>query len=330
MSTMPAAYVEALGAPDRIVVGELPVPAPGPTDVLVRVELVAVDPVDTFVRSGRYPTPTPFPFVVGRDLVGTVASAPPGTGFAPGERVWCSSLGHDGRQGSFSGYAVVPAARCYRAPDGVAAEALVALVASAHPASTAYLAWFVHARLRAGATVYVGGAAGNVGGAATVLARRAGARVLASAHPDDHDRCRALGADAVLDYRAPDLAEQISAAAPGGVDVFWDTSGHHDFELVLATTAPKGRVLLTAGTTPGVDLPVARAYTRDLQLLGFVISRAAVDDLAAAAGLVGELVAAGELRPRVGEVRPLSATAEVHARMEAGEVIGRVVLSPWR
>lgn len=327
MSTMPAAYVEALGEPDRIVVGELPVPAPGPTDVLVRVDLVAVDPVDTFVRSGRYPTPTPFPFVVGRDLVGTVASAAQGTGFAPGERVWCSSLGHGGRQGSFSGYAVVPAHRCYRAPAGADADALVA---SAHPASTAYLAWFVHACLRAGETVYVGGAAGNVGSAATVLARRAGARVVASALPRDHDRCRGLGADAVVDYRAPDLAEQISAAAPGGVTVFWETSGHHDLALVLATTAPKARVLLTAGTAPHVDLPVAEAYTHDLQLLGFVISRATVDDLGAAARLVGELVAAGDLRPRIAEVLPLAATAAVHARMEAGEISGRVLLDPWR
>jgi hypothetical protein len=105
---MRAAYVTELGAADAIRVGELPVPAAGPTDVLVRVEVVAVNPVDTMVRSGAYPTPTPFPFVIGRDLVGTVAVAAPGAaGFAPGDRVWCNSLGHGGRQGSFAEYAVV-------------------------------------------------------------------------------------------------------------------------------------------------------------------------------------------------------------------------------
>ncbi len=71
---MPAAYVERLGPADQIRVGELPVPRPGPTDVLVAVETVAVNPVDTYVRSGRYPTPVPLPLVVGRDLVGTVAA----------------------------------------------------------------------------------------------------------------------------------------------------------------------------------------------------------------------------------------------------------------
>jgi len=115
---MRAAYVERLGPPDEIVVGELSVPASGPTDVLVAVELVAANPVDTFVRSERYATPVPLPFVVGRDLVGTVADAGPGALFGVGERVWANSLGHDGRQGSFSEYAVIPAERCYCLPEG--------------------------------------------------------------------------------------------------------------------------------------------------------------------------------------------------------------------
>jgi NADPH:quinone reductase-like Zn-dependent oxidoreductase len=106
--------------------------------VLVRVELAAVDPVDLLVRSGAYRTPTPFPFVVGRDLVGTGAVAGPGAvGFAPGDRLWCNSLGHGGRQGACAEYAVVPAERCYHLPAGTDPVAVVALL---HPAATAWLA----------------------------------------------------------------------------------------------------------------------------------------------------------------------------------------------
>jgi NADPH:quinone reductase-like Zn-dependent oxidoreductase len=76
------------------------VPVPGPADVLVAVETVAVNQVDTHIRSGRWQTPMPFPFVVGRDLVGTVAEGDAAGIFAPGERVWASSLGHAGRQGA--------------------------------------------------------------------------------------------------------------------------------------------------------------------------------------------------------------------------------------
>ncbi|MZD56159.1 alcohol dehydrogenase catalytic domain-containing protein, partial [Streptomyces sp. SID5606] len=161
---MRAAYIDAVGPADAIRHGPLPVPPAGPTDVLVRVCAVAVDPVDTFVRSGAYATPLPLPFVVGRDLVGEVAHAGPGAaGFTPGQRVWCNSLGHAGRQGSFAEYAAVAADRLYAAPPGVDAEHLVA---AAHPAASAWLALFRHGRLRAGETVYVGGGAGNVGGAA--------------------------------------------------------------------------------------------------------------------------------------------------------------------
>ncbi|MGC8472182.1 MAG: NADPH:quinone reductase [Acidimicrobiales bacterium] len=324
-ATMRAAYVERLGAPEEIRIGELPVPAPGPTDVLVAVELVAVNPVDTYVRSGRYRTPVSFPFVVGRDLVGTVIGAGPGAPFGPGDRVWANSLGHDGRQGSFAQYAVVPAARCYRVPEGADPALVVAL---AHPAATAYLGWFVHGGLRPGDVVYVGGGAGNVGTAAISMARRAGAWVVASARPADHGRCREAGAHAVVDFAATDVAERIGTAASRAVDVFWDTSGHHDLDLAARVAAPGGRILLSAAQADRPVLPVRELYTRDVSLRGFVISRATAAQLADAARLVGTMVADGGLVARISEVLALDATAEVHARLEAGTVSGRVLLRP--
>lgn len=306
-------------------VGELAIPEPGPMDVLVEVELVAANPVDTHIRSGRYRTSTPFPFVVGRDLVGTVRTAGSGSGFGAGERVWCNSLGHDGRQGSFARYAVVPAERCYRLPSGAEPATAVAI---AHPAATAYLGWFVHAALRAGQTVYVGGGAGNVGAAAVVIAHQAGARVLASARPEDHGSCYAAGAEVVVDYRDPELAHRLTQAVPAGVDVFWDTSGHHDLDLAAALVATGGRVLLTAAAVPRLPFPAAALYTRDVSLRGFVISRARVDDLAAAAAFINSLLARGLLPARISEVLPITATRDVHARLEAGQVSGRILLRP--
>ncbi|HEX5497364.1 MAG TPA: zinc-binding dehydrogenase, partial [Mycobacteriales bacterium] len=271
---MVAAYVTGLGPPEAIRYGRLPVPAPGPTDVLVRVEVVAVNPVDTFVRSGAYRTPVPFPFVVGRDLVGTVAAADEGAaGFAPGQRVWANSLGHGGRQGPSAGYAVVAADRLYRLPDGADP---VPAVACLHPVATAYLGLFEHAGLRAGQTVYIGGGAGNVGAAAVALAAGAGARVLASARPADTERCRAAGAHVVFDYADADLAARIGAAAPDGVEVWWDTSGHHDLDAAVPVLAPRGRVVLAAGLSARPVLPVGAVYIRDVRLVGFAISNATV------------------------------------------------------
>ncbi|MHA6798879.1 NADPH:quinone reductase [Bounagaea algeriensis] len=324
---MRAAYLTELGPADNIRVGELDLPELGPADVLVRVGAVAVNPVDGFVRSGAYPTPVLFPFVVGRDLVGTVAAlGSRTTGFDLGERVWCNSLGHDGRQGAASEYARVPADRLYRLPEGVDPVTAVAVV---HPTATAQLALVAHARLTAGETVYIAGGAGHVGGAAVVLAARAGARVVASASAADLEHCRSLGAGTALDYRDPELGDHLRAAAPDGIDVHLDTSGKHDLGLAVDLLAARGRIVLMAGISATPELPVGRLYTRGGSAIGFTISNATIPELAGAAARINQLLAEGALAPRDVETLPLDAAAEAHRRLESGRARGtRLVLRP--
>ena len=320
---MRAAYVTGLGPVEAVTVGELPVPAPGPTDVLVRVEFAAVDPVDLLVRSGAYPTPTPFPFVLGRDLVGSVALAGPGApGFAPGDRVWCNSLGHGGRQGACAEYAVVAAERLYHLP---AAADPVASVALLHPAATAWLALFRHGGLRPTETVAVGGGAGNVGVALTRLASLAGARVLVTARPADAAWCRSAGAAEVVDYRDPDPAGRLRALAPGGVDLYVDTSGHLDLPATVDLLAARGRIVLLAGGGQRPTHPVGPLYTHARRILGFAISNAPAGELAGAAAALNRLLAARALPVRVHGVWPLERAGEAHRAVEEG-VRGRIVL----
>ncbi|MCS0605408.1 NADPH:quinone reductase [Streptomyces sp. LP11] len=324
---MRAAYIHELGTPDAIRYGELPAPRPGPTDVLVDTTATTVNPVDTYVRSGLYRTPVPFPFVLGRDLVGTVAEAPPGAaGFRAGDRVWCNSLGHGGRQGAAAEQAVVAADRLYHLPAGVDPYQAVTLL---HPAATAYLALFAHGRLGPGQTVLIAGAAGNVGAALVTLAARAGARVLATASARDAAYCAELGAGEVFDYRDPDLAGTLRGAAPEGVDLHLDTSGGNDLQAAVGLLAPRGRAVLLSGARTRPVLPVGPLYTHDRAVIGFALSNATTDELARAARAVNDLLARGALRPRATETFPLSATAGIHTRMERGELRGiRVVLRP--
>ncbi|GAB2715093.1 alcohol dehydrogenase catalytic domain-containing protein [Halomonas garicola] len=166
-TTMQAAFIRETGGVVHIEIGELPVPRPGPTDALVRMEASEVNHVDLFVRSGAFPTPTPFPFVIGRDLVGTVVEAGSGAaGFAVGDRVWCNSLGHDGRQGAFAEYAVVSAERLYPLPPKVAPLDAAAVL---HGAATAHIGLVREAGLAAGDTLLA------TGGRAVVMAGLQGA-----------------------------------------------------------------------------------------------------------------------------------------------------------
>jgi NADPH:quinone reductase-like Zn-dependent oxidoreductase len=319
---MRAAFIEQLGPPENIRYGEVAAPLAGPTDVLVDVIATTVNPVDTFVRSGLFATPVDFPFVIGRDVVGTVVSG--GPGFSRGDRVWCNSLGHGGRQGAAAERVAVAADRLYHLPDGVSPGDAVAVV---HPAATAYLGLFTHGRLRAGETVLVAGAGGNVGSALVVLAAQAGARVIATAGARDTEYCRAIGAAEVLDYRDPALADRVRALCPDGVDVHLDTSGENDLTTAVDLLAFRGRIVLLAGARTRPVLPAGQLYMHDRSIIGFVISHATTAELAEAAKAINRLLVAGRLRPRDVETAPLSAAAEVHARLERGELHGkRVVL----
>lgn len=323
-ATMRAAHLLRLGGPEEIRVGQLPVPHPGPTDVLVQVRASAVDHVDALIRSGAYPTPTPSPFVIGRDLVGTVVAAGAGAEDRIGQQVWSASLGHHGRQGAAAEYAVVPVDRLYSLPAGVDPLQTVAL---AHGATTAHLGLSREAELQAGETVLIGGAAGAVGSAAVQLAHAAGARVIATAAPADHDWIRSHGAEAVLDYHADDLATDLQRVAGDGVDIWWETSGHHDLDLATSLLRPGGRILLMAGIAATTPLPVGALYTRDARVLGFAHSNASAADLSAAAERINALLAAGTLRGRIDRVLPLEQAADAHRLLETGGLHGRILLS---
>lgn len=303
---MRAAYIESLGPPENMRYGVVPDPVPGPTDV--------------FVRSGVFATTTPFPFVVSRDLVGTVRSAGPATGgFAPGEWVWCNSLGHAGRQGAAAECAVVPADRLYHVPEG--ADPLE-MVTTVHPAATAYLALFTHGRVRPGETVVVAGAAGNVGAALVVLAAYAGARVLAVASEADGEYCRRLGAAEAFDYRDPLLSQKIRDACEHGVDVYLDTSGTNDLTTAVELLAFRGRIILLAGARTRPTPPAGALYMKDGSVVGFVISHATTGELAEAAARLNQLLPTGVLRPRAIRREPLSAATHAHHMMEAGTLRG--------
>ena len=325
--TVRAAGIERLT--DAGGIGDLALPAPicGPGQVLLRVEAVAVNHVDTFVRSGLYATELDFPVAVGRDAVGTVEATGTGVrGVDVGGRAWTNSLGFDGRPGATAELVAVDADRLYPLPEGV--DPLVA-AAALHPCATAALAVDRHGQLGAGQTLYVAGGAGQVGSAALVVAKARGARVLASAAAPDADYCRSLGADVVLDYHDGDLAVRLREAAPEGLDVQLDTSGHNDLGMAVDLAARRGRIVVMAGPASAPVLPAGQLYMRDAGVHGFAISNATVADLAEAAATVNILLAEHAWTPRNLVTRTFSEAGWAQAQLEAGRVQGtRIVLLP--
>ena len=330
--TMRAAYIERLGPADEIRYGELATPAVSPGQVLVRVTALAVNPVDTYIRSGAYHTAPTFPFIIGRDLVGEVARVGAGVSrFARGQRVWCDSLGYDGRQGSFAEYAVVEQQRLYPLPPHVDALQAVAVF---HPAATAFLGLVDYVGgTHPGETILVGGGAGNVGSAVTQLATAMGARVLATAQgADDAAWLRACGASDVFDYNDPHLEDAVRAIAPDGVNVVWNTSGHDNLDVEVGLLARGGCLVLMAGMSQRPAFPIGSFYTKGARVVGFTITAATTRQLAAAAEAINALLAAGRMTMRIARVYPLAEAARAHRLVEGsgpeGKAKGRVIVVP--
>lgn len=324
--TMRAAFINETGGIDKIQVGRLPTPRPGRREVLVRMVASEVNNVDLFVRSGAYVTAISFPFVIGRDLVGTVVEVGEDVRrFSPGDAVWTNSLGYDGRQGAFAEYAVVEADRLYPLPPGIDPLQAVSVL---HTGATAHLGLERAAERHDNEVILVCGAAGGVGSAVTQMAAARGLRVIATASPGDADWCRSCGASVVLDYHSPDLAGQIRQEAPDGVDIWWDTSGHHDFAETLALLRSGGRIIVMASLDAAPTLPIGALYTKDVSIHGFAISNASVDDLADAASVINLLLGNGGLRGRIAATYSLSEAASAHEAMETGRSRGRIVVTP--
>jgi NADPH:quinone reductase len=274
---MKAAYILQPGPPESIVYGEMPDPSPGPTQCLVRVGAVAVNPIDTYIRGGTVPMVLPSPFVVGSDLAGTVvATGAAATRFKSGDRVWGSNQGLLGRQGTFSELVAVDETWLYPIPSGVTedAAAAVALVGI-----TAHLGLFRDARVRATETLFVNGGSGGVGSMVVQMAKLTGLRVITTAgSAEKAEHCRALGADLVILHREQDLAAALRGAAPGGVDVWWETLREPDFDRAVTALGPRGRMILMAGREARPPFPVGPFYVKGCSLHGFVMFMARPDE----------------------------------------------------
>src|SRR5699024_435014 len=167
---------------------------------------------------------------------------------------------------------------------------------------------------------------GNVGGALVAEAVRCGARVVATAREQDAARVRALGAVTTVDHTAPDAPRQLRSLLEGRADVVVDTSGRLEPELASCLWAFRGRTVILAAPPTPPRIPPARLSSRDVCLHGFVISRAAVDELADAARGTVRLLQVPPWRPRLTETVGLDAARSLHERLEAGGIRGRVVV----
>ncbi|MFE2975685.1 zinc-binding dehydrogenase [Streptomyces sp. NPDC059258] len=287
---------------------ELPRPAPGPGQVLVRVLATSVNPLDLQTRRGDYRDEVALPAVIGNDVSGVVVGTGPGADdFRPGDEVWYLAPVFAG-QGTYAEFHVVDQALVARKPEGLShvEAAGLALVGV-----TAWEALVERAGVQAGERVLVHGGAGGVGSAAIQVAHALGAEVVTTARAKDHEFVTGLGADTVIDFLAGDYVPQVREL--GGVNVVLDTVGRDTLTRSPEVLADRGRVVSIVDTPEPQNLLAAWGVNATYHFLFVSPGRAKLDALS-------RLIDRGELRPDIGAVLPLADIAEAHTLLEGGSV----------
>lgn len=323
---MKAIVCSEWGGPDKLRLGELPLPEPKAGEVRLKVLAAGVNFPDALIIQKKYQVQPPLPFVPGTEVAGMVDAVGEGASLAKGTRV-VAFVG----TGGFAEYVCVNAALTIPLPDGVSDEVAAGFTMTY---ATSQHALADRAQLKAGETLLVLGAGGGVGLAAVELGKLAGARVIAAASTDEKlAACHAAGADALINYSTLDLRESVKTVTDGkGADVVYDPVGGGYTEPALRALAWRGR-LLVVGFANG-EIPSLRInllLLKEASLVGVYWGEFAKREPKANARMIGELMgwlAQGKLKPRVSHVYPLHETPRALDELLHRRAIGKLVIRP--
>jgi NADPH2:quinone reductase len=318
---MKAIRVHETGAPEVMRLEEIPNPQPKDGQVLVRVRAIGVNPVETYIRSGKYAALPPLPYTPGSDSAGVVEAIGPGvTRVKVGDRVYTAGT----LTGAYAELALCLEAKVHPLPQAVSFEQGAAVNI---PYATAYRALFQRARAIAGETVLIHGASGGVGIAATQLARAAGLTIIGTAGSEKGQRLVAeQGAHHVLDHRAPDYPEKILALTNGcGVNLILEMLANVNLGKDLTLLARGGRVVVI-GSRGAVELNPRDAMSREAAILGLVLFNATEPELTSIHAALVSGLENGTLRPVVGQRMPLAEAPRAHQTVLEPGAYGKIVL----
>ena len=322
---MKAIRMHEYGGTDVLRYEEIPVPAPGAGQARVKIEAIGLNYVDVYQRTGLYPST--LPTTLGREAAGIVDAVGPNvTEVKVGDRVAYAM-----EPGAYANYAVVPAWKLVPVPTGVESSAAAAAMLQGMTAH-----YLVHSTypLKRGESTLVHAAAGGVGLLLVQLAKRRGARVLATVSTEEKAKlAKEAGADEVILYTRTDFAAEVKTLTHGeGLAVVYDSVGLTTFEKSLDCLRPRGYLVLygqSSGPVPPFDLGKLAAkgslFVTRPTLLHYMSDRR---ELLERCNDLFKWIAAGELQLRIDKIFPLAQVAEAHRLLEARKTTGKVLLVP--
>lgn len=322
---MKAVRIHQFGGPEVLQYEEVPTPAPGPGQVLVKLAAAGLNYSDVHQRTGHFPNK--LPYTMGREGSGTVAAVGPQvTSFKGGEPV-----AYTGVPGAYAEYALVPAERLVRMPAGL--DVKVGAAAMLQGMTAHYLAYTTYP-LKPGDSCLIHAAAGGVGLLFVQMAKQCGAQVFGTASTEEKaGLAREAGADEVILYTQQDFETELKRLTNGqGVNVVYDSVGRTTFEKSLNCLKPLGHLVLygqASGPVAPFDPAILSAkgslFLTCPSLPHYIADRASLEKRS---GDVLEWIASGKLKLRIEFTFPLANVAEAHRSLEGRKTTGKVLLMP--
>ncbi|MCJ2138293.1 NAD(P)H-quinone oxidoreductase [Methylobacterium sp. J-026] len=319
------------GGPEVITLETAPVPSPGPGQVLIEVVAAGVNRPDVAQRAGVYPPPPGATEVPGLEVAGRIVRLGPDVaGLSIGDEVCALVI-----SGGYAEFAVAEAAHCLPRPRAVPLADAGGLPETFF---TVYSNVVQRGRLASGESFLVHGGSSGIGATAIQIAKHVGARVFATAGSAEKCRfCEDLGADAAIDYKQADFAEEIKRLTDGrGVDVILDMIGASYLARNLKSLAQDGRLVMIAlmGGYKVDGLNITPIMRNRLTFTGSTLRpRSKADKAAIAEGLRRDIwpaLEAGRIRTVTHATFPLERAQEAHALMESSAHLGKILLSTGR
>jgi len=325
---MTAIRFDGYGGPEVLVPEQRACPQPAPRELLVRIAAAGVNRVDVLQRGGGYPPPPGASDIPGLEFAGEVVATGADTSrFRAGDRV-CALVGG----GGYAQYAVVDESNALPVPRGLSLEQAGGLPETFF---TVWMSMFDCGRLVAGETVLIHGGASGIGTTAIQLAKAFGARVIVTAGSDDKCRvCRELGADVAINYKTQDfVAATIDATAGRGAGLVIDIVAADYVNRNFDAAAEHGRIVqvgLMHG--PNAEINVLKIMFKRLHYMGSSLRPRSIAEKAAVAraleAQVWPLLESGRIRPVIDKTFALEHAADAHRRIDSGQHIGKIMLTP--